>query len=134
MDEVCQECGATISPRAKANVWNGEKVVCTACLKKLQAVVRRQEAAVMFAGKAHTPWLVNDGKRQHGPYTTAELIDLLRSGRVDWAWDIWREGIGKWTTAGLLFTIPHLTDGRLELRDHGQGDGTYRFADQIGQR
>lgn len=56
-DEVCHDCGKTISRRAKANVWNG-----------LEA----------------------------------------------------------WKRMSALFTLPELCEGRLELRDFGQGDGTYR--------
>jgi hypothetical protein len=53
------------------------------------------------------------------------LIDLLRTKQVDWMWNVWREGMGKWVPAA--FTIPELSNGKIELRDHGQGDDTYRF-------
>jgi hypothetical protein len=127
MDEVCQECGKPISRRAKANVWNGERVVCTECLHKLEDQVRRGQAAIRLAGVARAPWLVHDGRKQWGPYPTAQLMNLLRTKQVDWMWNVWREGMGKWVPAAQLFTMPKLSNGKVELRDHRQGDGTYRF-------
>lgn len=126
MDVACDECGATISSRAKANVWNGEKVVCTPCLKELQGAERRAQAAFYLAGKPGTSWTVRGGGKQYGPYPTSQLIELLRQGRVDWMWDIRRDGMKAWKKAANLFTIPELSNGRIELRDFGQGDGTYR--------
>jgi GYF domain 2 len=61
-----------------------------------------------------------------GPYPTAQMIELLNSRRIDWAWNIWREGMTRWTPVARLFTIPELSNGKIELRDFGQGDGTYR--------
>jgi hypothetical protein len=126
VDEVCQKCGKVIGPRAKANVWDGRLVVCTSCLHALEKDVRRAEAAVGIAGRAGAPWLVHDGRQQWGPYPTEQMIGLLKSGQVDWLWKVWRDGMWKWTPAAQLFTIPELSNGRIELRDHGQGDGTYR--------
>jgi hypothetical protein len=126
MDEVCEQCGATISRRARANVWNDEKVVCTSCLKELQGAERRTEAAHALAGKPGAPWLVRHGQNQQGPYPTEQLIELLRRGRVDWLWEIKRDGMTAWKKAANLFTIPELSNGKIELRDFGQGDGTYR--------
>src|SRR5438552_2546512 len=108
MEETCQECGTTISRRARANVWNGERIVCTPCLKKLQAAVQRQQVACQMAGKCGFPWLVYDGRGQHGPYSTEQLIQLLRGGRVEWEWTVWRDGMKAWKSAANLFTIPEL--------------------------
>ena len=124
-DEICQQCGATISRRAKANIWNGELVVCTRCLKELEQNERRAVAVIGIAGKPHTPWFVHDGHKQYGPYPTAQLIQLLDGGQVDWLWKIWREGMNAWVAAGQLFVMGELGNGRTELRDFGQGDGTY---------
>lgn len=128
MEESCQQCGKTISRRAKANVWGGERIVCTPCLKELEGAERRQQAAYSLAGKPGTPWTVSGGGKRHGPFPTNELIELLRQGRVDWMWDVWRDGMTAWRKAANLFTIPELSDGRIELRDFGQGDGTYHSA------
>ncbi len=63
-------------------------------------------------------WLVNDGNRQLGPYTTERLVELLRAGQVDWLWRIWRDGMKTWTPAAQLFTIPELSpDHDIRLRD-----------------
>lgn len=126
MDEVCQNCGKIISRRMKANIWDGERVVCTACLHVLQGAVVRRQVGVRLAGQSGADWLIYDGSRQSGPYPTQRLIEMLRGQQVRWEWHIWREGMEKWKPAMSLFTIPELADGRLELRDFGQGDGTYR--------
>ncbi|HEY8749351.1 MAG TPA: DUF4339 domain-containing protein [Tepidisphaeraceae bacterium] len=126
MDEVCQRCGKTISRRAKANVWNGSMVVCTPCRRDLEAETQRGAAAIAMAGTAGAAWLVYDGTRQYGPFPTAQLVELLSSGRVNFLWQIWRDGMSQWRAAGQLFTIAELSNGRIELRDFGQGDGTYR--------
>lgn len=124
MIERCSECKKEISARAKANVWQGNRVVCTPCLKELKAAESRTNFAIAMAGNAHTPWLVHDGKHQHGPFTTEELAWRLCQGKVDFGWNIWREGMTKWVPAARLFTIPSLSpNGRCELREHGQGDG-----------
>ena len=125
MEEICQQCEATISKRARANVWQGEKVVCTSCLKSLQAAQRRTEVAIELAGKPGADWIVRNGVDQYGPYPTEQVIEYLRQGRVDWMWDIWRDGMKAWMKAARLFTIPELANGKIELRDMGQGDGTY---------
>lgn len=130
MDVTCQECGKIVTRKAKANVWKGERVVCTGCLKRLecQDPERLRAAVAKTIGRAGAPWLVHDGQEQHGPYTTEQMIELLQCGRVDWLWNIWQEGMTRWRAAGNLFTIPQLANGRFELRDFGQGDGTYRNA------
>jgi hypothetical protein len=128
MDETCGQCGATINRRAKANVWKGEKVVCTPCLKRLQGAERRMEAAFALAGKPGAAWTVRDGRKQYGPYPTDALIEYLRQGRIDWMWEIRRDGMKAWKKAANLFTIPKLSNGRIELRDFGRGDGTYRHS------
>lgn len=87
---------------------------------------KRQQAAVRIAGVAGSPWHVHDGRQQLGPFTTAQLIELLRAKRVDWMWNVRREGMLNGVPAARLFTTPELSRGRIELRDFGQGDGTYR--------
>jgi len=52
------------------------------------------------------------------------MIQLLGRNKIDWSASIWREGMAKWLPAGRLFTMPELHNGKLELRDFGQGDGT----------
>jgi hypothetical protein len=84
MEETCHRCANPISRRAKANVWGDRSVVCTPCLKELRAAEQRATAARELAGIAGADWLVFDGKTQHGPYATGEVISLLRAGRVDW--------------------------------------------------
>lgn len=126
VDETCSKCGKSISRRAKANIWNGEQIVCTPCLRDLEAEAAWHKNLLLMIGRAGTPWLVHDGRKQHGPYTTAQMIELLRIGKVAWEHRIRRDGMKEWKQAMSLFTIPDLADGRLELRDFGQGDGTYR--------
>ncbi len=123
-DEICQKCGKPIARRARANVWQGDKIVCTTCINLLKGAERRLAGMQKIAGKAHTPWLIQDGRKELGPLTTVQLIQLLRHRKVDWSANIWREGMTKWLPVGRLFTIPELNDGRLELREFGQGDGT----------
>src|SRR4051794_11180919 len=125
-ETVCDNCGKPISRRAKANVWNGDKVVCTPCLRELENAVLRAQNLLGMIGKVFTPWLVHDGKRELGPFTTDQLIDQLKRGKVDWMWNTWREGMKSWTPVARLFVAAALGRGRIELRDFGQGDGTYR--------
>jgi hypothetical protein len=125
VDTTCEKCGKTITGRMKANVWKGEMAVCTDCLHILKGAELRKAAAYRIAGQPFTAWLVHDGQQQLGPFTTEEMIDLLGSNQLDWMWNIWRHGMANWTPAARLFTIPELSEGRLELRNHGQGDGTY---------
>ena len=71
-----------------------------------------------MVGWPDKPWLVNDGKQQWGPYTTDQLIELLRTHRVDWLWHVWREGMTSWKVPAQLFTMPELEpDGQIRLRD-----------------
>lgn len=128
MDQHCQKCGKIISRRAKANIWNGQQVVCTDCLHTLEGEARRHQAAIRLAGQAGADWFVHDGNKQWGPYPTVQLIELLRTRRVDWMWNIRREGMTNWTPAARMFTIPELSNGKIELRDFRQGDGTYCFS------
>ena len=77
-------------------------------------------------GRGFAPWSVRSGGQERGPFDTGQLLQLLANGQVSWSSDVWREGMRAWTPVARLFTIPELTGGRLELRDLGQGDGTYR--------
>jgi hypothetical protein len=129
VDEPCQRCGKTIGFDAEANVWNDEYVVCTPCLDELRESMRQSTPAISFAGMPCAAWLVNDGANQLGPYDTDQLIDLLRAGEVDYGWHVWREGMTSWRKVAQMFTIAELSKGQIELRDHGQGDGTYRPSD-----
>jgi hypothetical protein len=52
--ETCQECGKAITRKAIANVWNGEKVVCTACYRKLDRQKRDREAREVAASAPAT--------------------------------------------------------------------------------
>ena len=72
----------------------------------------------MIRGMPDAPWLVYDGRQQHGPYTTQQMVDMLVRGQVDWLWHVWREGMAKWVPAAQLFTIPELSlDGKCRLRE-----------------
>jgi len=131
MDTTCEKCGKTISRRARANVWEGQCIVCTPCLGELKTAELRAANLAAMVGYSGRGWLIHDGRGQRGPYTTAQLIELLRAGRVKWEWQIWRDGMTKWVPIARLFTVPELSKGRIELRDFGQGDGTYRLGNTI---
>jgi len=126
VDELCQRCGSTIGLNAEANIWGGQYIVCTPCLHDLRHDTRRSATAITFAGRPGAAWFVNDATNEHGPYETVQLIEMLRTGRVDYGWHVWRDGMTTWRKVAQMFTIAELTNGQIELRDHGQGDGTYR--------
>jgi uncharacterized protein DUF4339 len=122
-EQICQQCSNVIGGRAKAHLWSDQRVVCTKCLHALEATQQRVAVAIRFAGIAHTPWLVHDGTKQWGPYPTEQLIAPLKSGHVAWLWNCWREGMENWKKMGNLFTMPLVAGDKIELRNHGQGDG-----------
>jgi uncharacterized protein DUF4339 len=126
MDELCQRCGVVLSANAEAHVWNGQYIVCASCVQELQHDANRSATAYTFAGRPGAAWFVKDDKREHGPFETAVLIEMLHEGRVDYGWLLWRDGMTSWRKVAQLFTIADLSNGQIELRDHGQGDGTYR--------
>ena len=126
MDELCQRCGQPIGFDADAHVWNGEHVVCTQCLHDLKIAARQSTPAISFAGMPGAAWYINAEGTQIGPYETDELIELLRTSDIDYSWLVWRDGMTNWRKVAQMFTIAELTRGTIELRDHGQGDGTYR--------
>lgn len=126
MEETCQKCGKAISRRARANIWNGTQIVCTPCLKDLQAAQQRADAAIRMAGRPGSAWMVHDGHHQRGPFPTPQLIALLGNGKISWESKIWRDGMAGWQPLPTLFVPAELGHGRIELRDFGQGDGTYR--------
>jgi hypothetical protein len=122
MSEVCQDCGTAISTRARANVWNGERVVCSPCLRRrkerIELEARLPAIRAAMVGWPDRLWLVHDRQHQSGPYTTEQLIELLRTRRVDWGWHIWREGMTAWKAPAQLFTMPELAkDGQIRLRE-----------------
>src|SRR5687768_8529362 len=47
--ETCSECGKTISRKAIAHVWDGQRVVCNGCFRKLDGARRAKEAAAAAA-------------------------------------------------------------------------------------
>ena len=97
-------------------------VLCSSCYRErndraeFEASVPELLAAIV--GWPDKPWLVHDGTKEWGPYTTEQLIELLRQRRVEWLWNVWREGMKAWKPAGQLFTMPELTgDGQIRLRE-----------------
>ncbi len=110
MEPICQNCGKTINRRSVAHVWKDQTVVCTQCRNKLRGEEQRQAAYIRLRGVPDAPWLVYDGTRQHGPYSTQQLTDMLCRRQVDFLWLIWREGMAKWSPAAQMFTIPELSD------------------------
>lgn len=125
-EQICQQCSNVIGGRAKAHEWDGQRIVCKKCLHALQEPAKRMAVAVRFAGMAHMPWLVHDGQKQWGPYPTEQLIELLKSGRVDWMWKCWREGMASWKNMASIFRMALVAGEKIELREHGQGDGVPR--------
>jgi hypothetical protein len=122
VDEVCEDCGNPISRRARANIWNSERVLCTSCYNdrknRAEFEARVPEIRAKMVGWPDKLWLVNDGSRQLGPFSTDQVIELLRAGRIDWLWEVWREGMAAWKPAASLFTNPQLSDdGKLRLRE-----------------
>lgn len=122
VDKFCDGCGKVISGRARANVWHGEQLLCSSCFRKrkqqadLEARIHGLRGAMV--GWPDKLWLVHDGAKQWGPYTTEQLIELLRQRRVDWLWNVWREGMREWRPVGRLFTIPEFADdGQIRLRE-----------------
>jgi hypothetical protein len=57
VEETCEECGNVITRRAKANVWKGEKVVCTPCLKKLELAGWRGEEVADRPSQGNGPFI-----------------------------------------------------------------------------
>jgi len=125
-EERCFRCGKTIPKDAEAHIWNSESIVCGPCIAHLQHDRYLSATPNTFAGFARGAWYVDNGMQKLGPYDTHQLIEMLHSGRVDFQFLIWRDGMSAWRKASQLFTIPELNYGQIELRDHGQGDGTYR--------
>jgi hypothetical protein len=126
MVEFCQRCGEVIASDAEANVWEGQYVVCTPCVHELKIAARQSTPAISFAGSPGAAWYVNAEGTQIGPYETDELINLLSAGDVDYNWLVWRDGMTNWRKVSQMFTIGQFTRGLIALREHGQGDGTYR--------
>src|SRR6185437_3493345 len=133
-DPLCQDCGKQINRRMKANVWQEETVLCTPCFHAREAAVLRAKTIAKIIGIADSPWLIHDGRRQSGPFTTREVIEHLRDGRFKWDWKSWRQGLETWKPLYSFFTDASLHDGRLELRDLGQGECGRKKLDQRDSR
>lgn len=72
----------------------------------------------LVSGNDDALWLVHDGRQQWGPYSTEQVIQMLREKRIDWMWNVWREGMDKWRKIANLFTDPQLAnDGQIRLRN-----------------
>ncbi len=120
--ESCRDCGKVITGRARADVWQGELILCSGCYrdrKNHQKFLKRiPELTAALTGWPDKLWLVRNGREELGPFTTSQLTDLLKKRRVDWNWNIWREGMKAWTPAARLFTMPELDRGReIQLRE-----------------
>ena len=126
--ELCTRCGAVIPANAEAHVWLDEHIVCGPCRNQLQHEQHLSTTAVAFAGKPGAPWTVKEGDKELGPYFTNQLIEMLRSDQIAYSQQLWRDGMTMWRQVSQLFTIAQFSQGRIELRDHGQGDGTYHPA------
>jgi hypothetical protein len=118
MNEACEECGKSISKRAKANVWRGQHIVCTPCLNQLRSWELLDQNRIKYMGRSVSLWLVDDGWKKLGPYTSEDLIELLQQNQIDWLWKIWRDGMDEWKSISLLFTDPRMSDdGVIRLRE-----------------
>jgi hypothetical protein len=121
-NEVCRDCGNDIGPRARANIWHGERILCSDCYRQRKQreafEARVPELRAAMVGWPDKPWFVKVGEKQLGPYTTECLVGHLRAGRIDWLWKVWRDGMKSWKPAAQLFTNPELADdGQVRLRE-----------------
>ena len=82
--ETCQVCGKSISREAIANIWNGEKVVCTSCYRKLDRQKREREAreaAGCSSGPSGAAYPAPRGCR-HRPWTACAADERWVSTRT----------------------------------------------------
>jgi uncharacterized protein DUF4339 len=117
-------------------VWKDKLVLCTACYNMRAGDERFDQRLpalrASFIGWPDKLWLVHDGKRQSGPFSTDELIKLLRNGKVDWLSNLWREPMRAWLPAAQIFSIPELSDdGQIRLIEPFPPEQRHRYKPKL---
>jgi predicted Zn finger-like uncharacterized protein len=104
MKIVCESCGAKYSISDDRVVGKMFKIRCKKCSEVIvvrgdqphAAEAQAPEASAAGASAQTAIWhIVVDGE-QAGPYTPAQLADMLTSGSVDWEAYVWSEGFDNW--------------------------------------
>lgn len=103
MKIVCDSCGAKYSIADEKVAGKVFKIRCKKCSAVI--VVRGDqvgdapaEASAMASGPEPT-WHVVVGGDQQGPYTDAQVGEMLTAGTIDWDAYVWREGFEGWVAA-----------------------------------
>jgi len=102
---VCPRCGTTQQvPESGA----GRKVACVRCSQRLKVPdapeVRARRAALPrpVAVKGGKQWYYQDGDKQRGPVTWAELRRMAAEGELSPEDRVWGEGLPGWQAAKLI--------------------------------
>lgn len=101
MKIVCESCGAKYSIADEKVAGKVFKIRCKRCS---EAIVVRGDRPTEDqpispsrpAGSDEAVWHVVINGEQQGPYTPAQLADMLGAGTIDWEAFVWTEGFDNW--------------------------------------
>ena len=101
MKIVCESCGAKYSIADERVAGKVFKIRCKRCSEVIvvRGDVQVQPAAQpspVYAQQQDPIWHVVVEGEQAGPYTPAQLGEMLTSGTVDWDAYVWTEGFDNW--------------------------------------
>ncbi len=108
MKIVCENCGAKYSIADEKVAGKVFKIRCKKCSEVI--VVRGDQGddestRVLDGSQAAPPvggeavWHIVVSGDQQGPFTPAQISDMLSAGTVDWEAYVWREGFDNWLPA-----------------------------------
>jgi predicted Zn finger-like uncharacterized protein len=131
MKIVCESCGAKYSIADDRVTGKVFKIRCKRCSEVI--VVRGDQQAAPAAGAPAAAaqgqdaiWHVVVDGEQAGPYSPAQLGEMLNSGAVDWDAYVWTEGFDNWSPMRDVADLVALITGQGQPQAAAQAAPAYR--------
>lgn len=118
-DKFCGNCGAKLEESQPAQSVKGGTTVLSGTTDFYQ-----MSSAQHASPRLSSPiWYFAEDSVTQGPYTKEQISDLIRSGRVQHATYIWREGFDDWKPLHQT-ELQHLTTQENRMNSTSQMDGS----------
>src|SRR5262245_55386701 len=103
MKIVCESCGAKYSIADEKVAGKVFKIRCKKCsaviVVKGESPEGNDESTRVYDHAGEAVWHVVVAGEQQGPFTPAQIGELMADAKIDWEAYVWREGMDGWQPA-----------------------------------
>ncbi|MBK8170428.1 MAG: zinc-ribbon domain-containing protein [Sandaracinaceae bacterium] len=141
MKIVCESCGAKYSIADEKVAGKAFKIRCKKCSSVI--VVRSQEAAaeegatrvVEQPTEPDQIWHVVVNGDQQGPFTPAQIGEMLTTHMIDWEAFVWKDGFDNWLPARDVEELVNavMGGGGEEAAPQSTDEAAYEYSGEVAQ-